>query len=153
MSESCCSVPDQPTGALDCLKSASPGKSVKWLTVAALAAGRIPPKQEFWLCRDPGCEVVYFGSSGSILTIRDLTVVPGFKNGSDGLVCYCFQHRTSDIARDLSETGSTGILEAIKKDVKARQCACEVKNPSGKCCLGEVQRAIRDMAKEMEVAV
>jgi len=28
--------------------------------------------------------------------------------------------------------------------VKAGRCACEVKNPSGACCLGEVNKAVKD---------
>jgi hypothetical protein len=31
--------------------------------------------------------------------------------------------------------------------VKAGNCACEVKNPSGKCCLGDVMRAAKDGLK------
>ncbi len=153
MNATCCSPSAAKNAPSACPISASPGKPVEWLTVAALTAGRIPARQDFWLCRDPVCEVVYFGSGGALLTGRHLTVMPGFKNGGDGLVCYCFQHRRSDIARDLAETGSTGILQAIKDEVRAGNCACEVRNPSGKCCLGEVQKAISELEREMEVSV
>jgi len=152
MSESCCSVTPQSNRTSLCPRSDSAGKPVDWTTVAALTRGRVPPKQEFRLCRDPDCEVVYYGSSQAVLTGAELNVVPGFKNGSAGLVCYCFLHRMSDIERQLGETGTTDILESIEYEVQAGNCACEVRNPSGKCCLGEVQKTIRSLEKELVMA-
>lgn len=151
MSESCCSITPGDVGASRCPASGSAGKAVDWMTVAALAQGRVPPRQEFRLCRDAECEVVYYGSTGTVLSVDDLTVQPGFKRGSDGLVCYCFLHRTADIARQLGKTGETDVFESIQRQVQAGNCACEVRNPSGKCCLGEVQEAIRGLEKELGV--
>ncbi|MFQ5526929.1 MAG: (2Fe-2S)-binding protein [Thermoanaerobaculia bacterium] len=151
MSESCCSVSPADTGSSRCPASAFQGKPVDWTTVAALAAGPVPPKQEFRLCRDTACEVVYYGSTGAVLTVTDLSVRPGFKDGSDGLVCYCFLHRKSDIARQLRGTGETDVFDSIKSEVQAGNCACEVRNPTGKCCLGEVQQAIQSLEKELGV--
>ena len=151
MSESCCVVPQREQRPSLCPKSGHEGKPVDWLTVAALSRGQVPARQDFWLCYDRECEVVYFGSADAVLTLQDVSVVPGFKNGGDGLVCYCFHHRTSDIARDLSESGSTGVFDSIKDEVKVGNCACEVRNPSGKCCLGDVQKTIRRLEAELGV--
>jgi hypothetical protein len=126
----------------------SAGKPVDWLTVAALSRGPVPARQRFWVCRSPGCEVVYFGERGVRLGSTELRVEPGFKNGADALVCYCFLYRRSDVARELEATGSTTVLEAIKREVQAGNCACEVRNPSGKCCLGEVQATIRQLQQQ-----
>ncbi len=41
-------------------------------------------------------------------------------------------------------TGKSTVAERITTEVKAGHCACEVKNPSGKCCLGDVTRAAND---------
>lgn len=152
MSGSCCELPSVPESTGKCPESESPGKSVEWLTVASLASGRVPPRQDFWLCHDPVCSVVYFGAEGAVLAVEDLHVTPGFKTGRDGLVCYCFGHRKEDIARDLAGAGETDILDSIKSEVQAGNCACEVRNPSGRCCLGEVQRTINEMSQETEVA-
>ena len=153
MSESCCSVTPADNGVARCPASGFTGKPVDWLTVAALAKGRVQPQQEFRLCRDTECEVVYYGSAGAVLTAGDLNVQPGFKPGSDGLVCYCFLYRRADIARQLGETGETDIFQSIQDEVQAGNCACEVRNPSGKCCLGEVQEAIYGLEKELGVKV
>jgi len=151
MSGSCCSVDSTPKTSHDCPVSGSPGKPVKWLAVAALVAGRVPPKQEFWLCRDPDCEVVYFSSCGEPITVRDVSVIPGFKTSADDLVCYCFQHRRGEIAAQLQATGETSIPEAIKQEIQAGNCACEVRNPSGKCCMGEVQATVAELKRQLAV--
>ncbi len=151
MSDSCCSITSADDAVSLCPASGFAGKPVDWTTVAALARARVPPKQAFQLCRDAKCEVVYYGSTGTVLTVDDLTVLPGFKNAGDGLVCYCFLHRRADIARQLGETGESDIFDSIKAEVRGGNCACEVRNPSGKCCLGEVQEAIASLEKEQGV--
>ena len=151
MSDSCCSADatvcnPQPAAEVPlCPVDRSRGRPVEWLTVAALSHGVIPRRQRLWICLSPACEVVYFGEQGAQLTASELTVHPGFKHGSDGLLCYCFQHRRPDLARELAETGFTAVFDEIKGEVQAGNCACEVKNPTGRCCLGEVQAAIREL--------
>ncbi len=151
MTDSCCSVPAESAGAICCPVSGFEGKPVDWTTVAALTIGPVPPRQNFRLCRDPECEVVYYGSAGAVLRIGDLNVQPGFKEGSDGLVCYCFLHHEADIACQLGEQGTTDIFDSIKHEVQVGNCACEVRNPSGKCCLGEVEDTIHRLEKELGV--
>jgi hypothetical protein len=148
MSESCCSIPAVEGDAARCPASGFEGKPVDWTTVAALTIGTVPPRQDFRLCRDPECEVVYYGSGGAVLRTGDIHVRPGFKTGSDGLVCYCFSHREADIARELAERGTTGIFDSIKREVQTGNCACEVRNPSGKCCLGEVRETIQRLERD-----
>jgi hypothetical protein len=151
MSEPCCPVTIDSTGALRCPVSGFEGKLVDRATVTALTIGSVPPRQDFRLCRDPECEVVYYGSAGALLRTGDLDVQPGFKTGSDGLVCYCFLHREADIAHDLAERGRTRVFDSIKHEVEAGNCACELRNPSGKCCLGEVRETIRRLEEELGV--
>lgn len=146
MSEACCST--DPRAPAACPVSGSEGQPVDRTTVAALARGRVPPAQTFRLCRDPGCEVVYWGAAGAVLTVDDLTVRPGFKDGSDGLVCYCYLYREADIARELAETGRTGVFDSIQAEVRDGNCACEVRNPSGRCCLGEVRQTIEALERQ-----
>jgi mercuric ion transport protein len=40
----------------------------------------------------------------------------------------------------------------ITAEVKAGNCACEVKNPSGKCCLGEIARAAQGAVRALQEA-
>lgn len=126
-----------------CPECAHSGRSVTFPTVAALTRVRLPERQEFHLCRQEGCSTVYWGSEGARLTVPDLTVTPGFKKpGGRGLVCYCFLHDTAEIERELEESGATRVPERIRHEIQQRNCACEVRNPSGRCCLGDVTRAV-----------
>lgn len=138
----CCDGADAVTEARSCPRSSRPGQPVEWRTVAALVTGSVPPQQSFWLCRDPDCDVVYFGDRGATFSTSEVRVVPGFKAGSDGLVCYCFLHRRAEIEEEVKATGSSVILERVKARTRAGECACEVRNPSGRCCLGDLQRHV-----------
>lgn len=115
---------------------------MSWATVAALTVGVLPDRQEFWICLDPACPVVYFGSQGERIESDGMKLVPGFKRGSDGLICYCFLHRRSEVEAELREKGSTGVVQRIGEKIAAGRCACEVRNPEGKCCLGSVKRIV-----------
>ncbi len=147
MTESCCSTPAVQNDARDCPRCGSRGQSVERLTVAALSAGIIPLNQRYWLCRELECEAVYFGEDGAVVTASDLNVVPGLKSkDQEALVCYCFQHRRGDIEAELVANGETTIPDRITVEVKAGNCTCEVRNPAGKCCLGDVQKAIQEIS-------
>lgn len=138
--EDCCAIPGSSKSASACPVSGSHGERVPWRTVAALLSGAIPSKQEFWLCPDPSCRVVYFGAAGRLVSIAELRVHPGSKDGGE-LLCYCLQLRKQDLR--LEVTAPTRIIEQITDLVRAGGCACEVRNPSGKCCLGEVRKLSR----------
>ena len=79
MSESCCQLPRTDSTTDSCPVNGVVGKPVEWLTVAALTTESVPPRQTFWLCRDPNCEVAYFGEEGALVTTSDMAVSPGFK--------------------------------------------------------------------------
>lgn len=145
--DDCCTSPRRPARPAPCPVSGFQSKPVPWLTVAALTRDAVPPKQPLWLCRDTGCELVFFGQD-SALTVADLNVAPGFKTRSDGLVCYCFQHRRSDLEHDLATGRETTTMDAVRAQVRAGNCACEVRNPTGACCLGDLQRTLADLRRQ-----
>ena len=147
MSSSCSPPPGAPTHSRPCPVSGFPGKPVDWLTVAALTSGPVPSKQAFWVCHDPACPTVYFSEGANVISAQELRTEPGFKNGTTGLICYCFLYRREDIAREIAARGTTTVFEAIQQEVKAGNCACQVRNPSGGCCLGEVRRAIVEVVR------
>lgn len=141
MSCSCDGSAERPTSQSRCPTSGGPGQPVGWKTVAALVVGPVPSRQPFWLCREPGCPVVYFADNpGVVLAVDQLRVRPGFKAGGD-LLCYCFLVGRSDVAREVATSGNSRAAASIAAEVKAGNCACDVRNPSGKCCLPEVRKA------------
>jgi len=152
MTESGCSSNDSPGDGRGCPRCGSDGQGVDRLTVAAMLSGEVPPKQAYWLCRRAECEAVYYGEDATVLTAAAMNVSPGLKSRTpEALVCYCFQHRRGDIERDLVAGGRTSIPDRISAEIKAGNCACEVRNPSGKCCLGDVNEAVRELSAELGV--
>ncbi len=142
-------VPD--SGA--CPQCGKKGKSVSTLTVKSLVENhtRVSPA-DYFFCRTRDCQVVYF-SEKYLFRKRDLKVRVGLKETEDPVpLCYCFDYSRSDICKELEERGSTDIPERIKAEVKAGYCACEVKNPSGSCCLGDIARAIQEVKQRVAVS-
>jgi hypothetical protein len=89
---------------------------------------------------------VYFGT-GEVFD-REEIVVPVFQKEPEGdrIVCYCFAVTEGDIRREIAETGRAEAAERITALVRAERCACEVKNPQGSCCLGNVVATARAAA-------
>lgn len=121
------------------------GKSVATRTVKLLVRDhtRVSAEGRYRFCPSPGCDVVYFGSGGSFRK-ADIKVRVGIKEQDDPIpLCYCFDYTRADIRRDIEKYGRSEIPERVKAEVQAGFCACEVKNPSGHCCLGELYRAVQ----------
>ena len=94
-------------------------------------------------CRTPSCEVLYYGPHGSIARKQDARVRVGLKETRDPIpLCYCFGFDRADVEREIAGTGGCTIPERISAEIRAGRCACEIKNPSGQCCLGEVRAAV-----------
>lgn len=138
-------------GRRRCPRCGAGSPSVERLTVAALTRIVVPIDQRFWLCRNPACGLAYFGEDGTLIPASAMNVSRGFKTRTpEALVCYCFLHCRGDIESELAANGETTIPERIAKQVREGNCACEVRNPTGRCCLGEIQEAIREIGSEID---
>ena len=93
---------------------------------------------EHRFCSTPTCRVVYYGPGNAF--DRVAVVVPVFQKEPEGdrTVCYCFDVTEGHIRREIAETGCSTAAGRITALVKAERCACEVKNPQGSCCLGNL---------------
>jgi hypothetical protein len=138
----CCTVSSGRSKTREhCPTCGRPGRLVEPITVKAMlrpgALARLSdPEHRF--CGTPGCHVVYFGTEE--VFPREDVVVPVFQKEPAGgrTVCYCFGVDEDEIQREcFAEHGPTA-SERIGALVKAGRCACEVKNPQGSCCLGNV---------------
>jgi hypothetical protein len=104
---------------------------------------RVSASASFSYCRTASCDVVYFSSEATFRK-PDLKVRVGIKETEDPVpLCYCFDYTREDVFRDIEASGNTSLPDRIKAEVQAGFCACEVKNPSGSCCLGDITRAIQ----------
>ena len=111
------------------------------------------PGTQYYFCEARNCDVVYFASDAQAPVFRrgDLLVPVGAKEGAEPTqVCYCFGFTRKDIKNEIAEAGRSTAADRITAEVKAGNCACQVKNPSGKCCLGDVTRAVRDCLRGIQ---
>ncbi len=144
-----CSVA-RPDAARLCPESQTIGLKVDLVTVKALvnadALRRLDGKA-YRFCPAPDCDIVYFDlAAGSIFRKQDLQVRVGQKEREDPVpVCYCFNVTLADLRREIAVAGRTEIPAMITAEVKAGHCACEVRNPQGSCCLGNVTATVRSL--------
>ncbi len=146
----CCSVNAGTAPAvMVCPANGSRSKRVDTLTVKSLVR-KLPlgmPNTQYYFCDSPDCEVVYFAldAQAPIFRREGLVVRVGAKVTTDPIpMCYCFGFTRQDIWDEIWRTGKSTVVERITAEVEADHCACEVRNPSGKCCLGDVTRAAKD---------
>ena len=94
-------------------------------------------------CATESCRIVYFDNDAGVsFSEAELTVRVHAKHPADGgvQVCYCFEYTPSTIEAEIERLGSSSARATITAEVQAGHCACEVRNPKGTCCLGDVAR-------------
>jgi hypothetical protein len=128
------------------------GRGVSPVTIGALVttAPRLRSLGGFQFCATPACDVAYFHPA-SRETIIDAEVrVPIFQKRTEPerLVCYCFQHTVAEIQQEVTNTGVSRIATNIKAKCAQGLDDCAHNNPQGSCCLGNVQRAIREATRD-----
>ena len=120
------------------------------LTVKALLtehALRRVAARDYRFCPDPACAVVYFDSTGQRFTTTDVRV-PVWQKEPFGhrMVCYCFDENEAAIGAEIEQHGRSGAVERVRQHISEGRCACEVRNPRGSCCLGDVTAAVKHVA-------
>ena len=148
----CCSVNANTEAApavMACPVNGARSKQVDMLTVKSLVR-QLPlgmPNTQYYFCDSSDCEVVYFALDAEAPRFcrEDLVVRVGAKETVDSIpICYCFGFTRQDIWGEIRSTGKSTVAMRITAEVEAGRCACEIKNPSGKCCLGDVTRTAKD---------
>lgn len=92
--------------------------------------------QNYYFCEDPECDVVYFGQDNSVINKSELRTAVGIKEKSgDAMMCYCFGITVTEA--DTNPAAKAFVIE----ETKGHACACEVRNPSGRCCLKDFAKS------------
>ncbi len=145
---SCCDVPVNGDFSI-CKECGNRGKSVKEVTLKSLVKEErikdIYDLRDFYFCETPTCKVVYFNNQKKLYWHKeDVKVRVGIKETEDPIpVCYCFGWTREKIFEQIKQLGHSTAIQEISAKVKAKECACEINNPSGRCCLGEVNKMIK----------
>nr|WP_321329170.1 hypothetical protein [uncultured Ilyobacter sp.] len=85
--------------------------------------------QEFYYCNNQDCDLIYF-SENTIFYKKDLKITV------DDKACFCFDISKEEVEKE----GKDKVLDKIKANMKSTGCSCDVKNPSGKCCMNQIEK-------------
>lgn len=93
-------------------------------------------EEQYYFCTDPECDVIYFGLNGSVITKSELRTLVGIKEkDEEALICYCFGVSKA-AAKKVPE-----IKKFVTQKTKENLCACDTRNPSGRCCLKDFPKS------------
>lgn len=122
------------------------GQTVKALVSDSLRAVK---NEQYFFCRTQTCPVVYYtANGGSAYTVAQVRgrVYHKEPKEADVLMCYCFQYTAEEVRHAAPDVQQT-ILDDINTGIKADQCACDLRNPPGSCCLGNVRALINETSR------
>lgn len=138
-----------------CPECGRTGKPVQGQTVKAVISLSLRETQEtqYLFCRTQTCPVVYFSTNGeqtfTIDQVRDKVYQKEPEN-EDVFICYCFRHTVGELRAASPEERLT-IVDDINTGINAEQCACDLRNPQGSCCLGNVRAMTKRLQKQAMV--
>ncbi len=110
--------------------------------------------ERYRFCPDANCAVVYFSENGVRFIVNEVREVVSAKTTGDRRpICYCFGFTEGDAREEIDRAGTSTIPKQISELIKAGMCACEVRNPAGMCCLGEVNRTVKRLSTQYKTSV
>ena len=151
MSQTSCEMPTIMIGT--CPACGTRGKKVDLETVKAMLSVSLrglDPSTQYHFCRNGKCSVVYFADQERFTTdeVR-VRVHQKHPESSDVPVCYCFDHTPGSIRAEWLAIGMSTVVADVTAGIKAGQCACEIRNPQGACCLGNVRKVVKRIQQEV----
>jgi len=91
----------------------------------ALAAG------DYAFCSNRACMIGYFSPSTHIPKSK----LRAFQPGQAAMLCHCFDISESTYRSALANASAAATKAFVVQQTKEGLCACESRNPSGRCCL------------------
>lgn len=153
MSGCCASSPVTDAAlAIVCPSCQARGLSVDFRTVKALltesALARVRAAS-YRFCRTPECSVVYYDETGAVYPRSDVRVRVWHKEPvGDRPLCYCFAETEATIRDEFARSGRSDAVLRVRAHIEAERCACDVRNPRGACCLGDLTTAVKRIGQE-----
>ena len=131
------------------------GKPVQAQTIKSLLSVTLRRVQDmqYLFCRTQICPVVYFSAGGeqafTVEEVRD-KVYQKEPEAEDVFICYCFRHTVGELRTGTPED-RMAIVDNINSGINTGQCACDLRNPQGSCCLGNARDMIKRLEKQVAV--
>lgn len=130
------------------------GEPVDTLTLTALLAVPLTEIRDtsYGFCPDPACPTVYVSTdTAQCFAEGDVREKVYQKHPADDdvLGCYWFRHTRKRMHTELKQTGQSTVVAAITAGIQAGHWACDIRNPQGTCCLGNVRKIVRHLETEL----
>jgi len=102
---------------------------------------------EYKFCPSEKCPTVYYSVSGEVFTTGDLRELVTSKSSGDYRpLCYCFGFTEGFVREEVERTGASSVPAQVSQFIKEKLCVCEIRNPAGACCLGEINRTVKSLS-------
>ncbi len=91
---------------------------------------------DYSCCASPDCNTGYFSISDMISKTR----LRAFQPGRQAMLCHCFDISEAVYQAALDDGTAKAIKAFVVQQTKEKLCACESRNPSGRCCLASFKQ-------------
>ncbi|MCH7322112.1 (2Fe-2S)-binding protein [Solibacillus sp. MA9] len=125
-------------------------KNVKLITLKSLlkptALETLNANVNHYFCSSKECDVVYFDTDNKKYFTSDTKVALHQKDDYVTTpICYCFDWTKEKLENYVKQELFPNPIEHIRENIKENRCGCEVNNPQGSCCLGNVTKYIKSI--------
>jgi hypothetical protein len=142
-----------PVSTTKCPANGTEGARVDRQTVKALLTTTALQRLgsgAYRFCPAAGCDVVYFDDEGQTFSTSEIRVGVWQKQPEgDRTICYCFGENELDIRAEIARDGRSRAVERVRGHIHAGRCACEVRNPRGACCLGDLTAGVERLLERV----
>ena len=133
----CCSGSHSKPATQACPQCNTACKSVEMPTLYHQV--RFPENQgmisdTYYFCPTKDCSIGYFSIVGHRVPKPQLRTHQDIQKDT---LCFCFDINATDYLTALSTNHAETIKNFVIQRTKLVECACEIRNPSGQCCLGK----------------
>lgn len=91
----------------------------------------------YYFCAAKICPVGYFSTAGYTVPKLHLRCYQAIQNDA---LCYCFDINTEQYVSALIVQRAEAIKAFVMQRTQNGECACDIRNPSGQCCLVNFKR-------------
>ncbi|MFD2043117.1 (2Fe-2S)-binding protein [Ornithinibacillus salinisoli] len=146
----CCSKNETNNASELCPSCNLKGKKVKIITLKSMlkpiVLNKLNASLTHYFCPTHNCNVVYYDTCKKMYLLSEVKVSVHQKDNSSNVpICYCFGWTKEKIEQYIEKELSPYPVDHIRENIKEDRCGCEVNNPQGRCCLGNVTGYIKDL--------
>ncbi len=101
---------------------------------------------DYFICLDPTCNVVYFSlESETIFNTNDINTPIWYKENAEiKYACYCNKVTVEEVISVINSHSCTSIKDLMKYTQVMINGKCKTTHPKGQCCSTELNKLIKE---------